>query len=154
MKTDGYACLAFNASWNAAENPAAFGWLPGPLPIPLPVTSGTRARGGTARVTDRESRSTYFAQRVHNLLYGDPLSTAKDSPQRWHIPVETTIPDVNGSHVQAWEMLADGVGRCLAVAHVQLGSAAATALSALTVVRGPGREWLTSSLAAPLELAD
>lgn len=153
MKIDAYSCLVFSADWSASDNPSAIGWSPGPLPIPLPVTNTTKARGRTGHVTDRESRATYFAPRVHNLMYGSPLSASESAPQRWHITRNRDIPDINGSRVQAWEILTDGTGHCLAVAHVQLGSNAATSLSALTVIRGPGREWLETSLDGQLELA-
>lgn len=152
MKIDAYACLVFTADWNAVGNPAAFGWVPGPLPIPLPA-SGTGARGGGATVTDRESRATYFAPRMHDLLYGVPHSPTDGAPQRWHLAVEAETPDINGSRIQAWELLFNGTGGCLTVAHVQLGSAAVASLSALTVRRGPGRDWLASSLKGPVELA-
>lgn len=153
MNVDAYACLVFTANWNAADNPGAFGWSTGPLPIPLPATSVTRARGGPAVITDRAARSTYFARRVHDLLFGPP-SAADGPPRRWHVAVTSDAPDVPGARVQAWELLLDGAGGYLAVAHVQLGSSAAVSLSGLTVARGPGREWLKSSLDGPLELAD
>jgi hypothetical protein len=154
MKIDAYACLVFSADWNAADNPGAFDWVPGPLPIPLPAASSASARRGAATVTDRESRATYFAPRIHDLLYGAPHSTVEGAPQRWHLPVDAETPDINGSRVQAWELLSAGPGGYLAVAHVQLGSVAVASLSALTVRRGPGREWLASSIKGPVELAD
>jgi hypothetical protein len=135
MKIDAYACLVFSASWNAPDSPSAFGWITGPLPIPLPVTNTTSARGGTGRVTDRESRTTYFAPRVHNLLYGSLLSASESSPQRWYISQAHDLPNINGSRVEAWEILADGAGHCFAIAHIQLGSNAAASLSALTVIK-------------------
>jgi hypothetical protein len=154
MRIDAYACLVFTANWNAADNPGAFGWATGPLPIPLPVASGSSARGGTAQVADRESRATYFAPRVLNLLYGAPLSVTEGAQQRWHLVVETDVHDVNGSRVEAWELLSSGTGDSLAVAHVQLGTHVVTSLSALTVARGPGRDWLTPSLNSPLKLSE
>jgi hypothetical protein len=153
MNVDAYACLVFTATWNAADSPAALGWTPGPLPIPLPTTIVTRARGGAALLTDRAARVTYFAQRVHNLLFGPP-STADGPPRRWHIAAKAEAADVNNARVQAWELLFDGAGSYLAIAHIQLGTPAAPSLSELTVVRGPGREWLKASLDSPLELAD
>ena len=154
MKIDAYACLVFSASWNEHESPSAFGWTRGPLPIPLPATDATNARGGTGNVTDRGSRAAYFAPRVHNLLYGSPVSASESSPQRWHVAHDHGVLDFNGSRIQAWEMLADGTDHCFAVAHVQLGPNAAASLSALTVIRGPGREWLEASLDGPVGLAD
>lgn len=151
MDIDTYTCLVFTAKWNASDSPSAFGWTPGPLPIPLPATSITNARGGTSSITDRTARATYFAPRVHDLLYGPPLSTA--GPQRrWHREASSDTPDLNGSRIQAWEMLARNADHYLIAAHVQLAPDATAALSALTVVRGAGREWLNSSLGAGVEL--
>jgi hypothetical protein len=154
MTIDAYACLVFSARWNGTDSPGTFGWTLGPLPIPIPVTGTTSARGGTASVTDRKARVTYFAQRVETLLFGAPDFSPEGSPQRWHMTVEAGVPDPHGSRFQAWELLTDGKGGYLAIAHVQLGSAAAASLALLTVIRGPGRERLTSSLNGPVELAD
>jgi hypothetical protein len=153
MKINAYACLVFPASWNADDEPDECGWRPGPLPIPIPATSAQGTRAGAARVADREARATYFAPRVHDQLYGTTDPAAKDAPKRWHRTLETGAQDEGGSRVQAWELLTHEAGLGIAVAHVQLGADAAPALAALTVTRGPGRQWLESALDDQLKLA-
>jgi hypothetical protein len=151
MNIDAYTCLVFTAEWNAPDSPSVSGWTPGPLLIPLPSTSTTIARGGAAQATDRDARTAYFAPRVHDLLYGPPPSGERP-PRRWHRDSNSDLPDPHGSRIQAWEMLAHGPGRYLIAAHVQLGPDAASALSALSAIRGDGREWLQSAAGPPVQL--
>lgn len=151
MKLDAYACLVFTARWSTPGSPGDFGWAPGPLELVIPATSTVRARGGTSTVTDRKARGTYFAERVHNLLYG-PEESPENPPRRWHKAADGVAADSNGSLIQAWEMLDDGAGHYLTVAHVQLGPDVVTSLASLTVASGPGREWLESSLDGHVEL--
>ena len=153
MPVDVYVCLVFTGQF-VRPRVVNESWRAGPLPLPIPATSTTQLRGRSA-LTDREARQSYFAERVHSVLYG-PQTDDLASTTRWHTLVEPgSVKGIGGAVVDAWEVL-DGLGdrECLVVAHVQLGEDHVRALAAFTARRGPGRDWIESTLPAPAVLQD
>lgn len=150
MAVDAYACILWQAELVAGSDPAAGGWSPGPLPIPLTLAPRWPQQGA-AVVTDREARSTHFAARVHSHLYGHESRSSVVS-RRCHRMVADDAVNIDGSLVEAWEVLVGPDGDCTAVAHVQLGQDPVRALASLTMPGRPGFDHLATTLPAPVGL--
>jgi hypothetical protein len=140
MDMDAYACLIIPCSRDLALPPTNAGWQEGPLPLAIPQLGSAGAHIGTSVVTNAQARSTHVAARVQNSLYG--------TGRRWHRFAEALAPSSEGAVVEAWELLASEAPQLnLAIAHVQLpADDPVGALFALSGRRGPGRDWLASTL--------